>query len=287
MNIKKIFISLLIIIYTINGEILIITDKRELYQDIIKKFSSFFKKERIIISPSNVSSIGDFAPTLIFTFEKKFLNNLPPNFENVPIILFYIEEPLIPLRLNMTGIFYTPPASIIFSFLNSIGFTNKSVATIIPEGKSNFSYIEEAERISKNFNIFLKVLQIKLGGITEVIPELKKCDVIWFFPNEITLNSTFIKYMLRFSLEEKKVIIGYSRLLCEQGFVFSIEVNEDKYKEKIYELVKKIGEGRNPLAIPIQYPENFNYYYNVRIGKLLGINPDFSKFYKEIKYIEK
>lgn len=284
---KKVLSVLLITVYLINGEVLIITDKRELYQDIIKKFTSFLKNERIIISASNISSAGDFTPSLIFTFEKKFLIDFPKNFENVPVVLFYIEEPLIPLTLNMTGIFYTPPASVVFSFLSSIGFTNKKVIAIIPEGKSNFSYIEEAERISKNFNIFLKVLEIKPGGIPEVLTELRKCDVIWVFPNEITSIPAFIKYMIRFSLEEKKILMGYSRSLCEQGFVFSIEVNEDKYKDKVYEFVRKIGEGKNPLTIPIQYPDNFNYYYNVRIGKLLGINPNFSKFYKEIKYIEK
>lgn len=284
---KKVLSVLLITAYLINGEVLIITDKRELYQDIIKKFTSFLKNERIIISTSNISSASDFTPSLIFTFEKKFLIDFPKNFENVPVVLFYIEEPLIPLTLNMTGIFYTPPASVVFSFLSSIGFTNKKVIAIIPEGKSNFSYIEEAERISKNFNILLKVSEIKPGGIPEVLTELRKSDVIWVFPNEITSNPAFIKYMIRFSLEEKKILMGYSRSLCEQGFVFSIEVNEDKYKDKVYEFVRKIGEGKNPLTIPIQYPDNFNYYYNVRIGKLLGINPNFSKFYKEIKYIEK
>ncbi len=285
---KKIFFILLITIYIANGEILIVTDKREFPEEFRKKFISFFKKKKIIISSSNnVSSIIDFVPSLIFTFEKKFLTDFPKNFENVPCVLFYIEDPLIPLNVNMTGIFYTPPASIIFSFLNSIGFVNKSAVVIIPEGKSDFSYVEEAKRISKNFNILLKVLEIKPGVLSEAIPELKKCDMIWIFPNEITLNPAFIKYIIRFSLEEKKIIIGYSRLLCEQGFVFSIEVNEDKYKNKIYELVKKIGEGKNPLTIPIQYPDDFDYYYNVRIGRLLGINPDFSKFYKEIKYIEK
>ena len=285
---KKIFFILLIAIYISNGEILVITDKRELHQEVIKKFTSFLKKEKIIISSSNnVSSIIDFVPSLIFTFEKKFLVDFPKNFEDVPLVLFYIEDPLIPLSTNMTGIFYIPPASIIFSFLNSIGFVNKNVIVIIPEGKSNFSYVEEAKRISTNFNIFLKVLEIKPGGLSEALPELKKCDVIWIFPNEITLNPAFIKYMIRFSLEEKKIIIGYSRSLCEQGFIFSIEVNEDKYKNKIYEFVKKIGEGKNPLTIPIQYPNDFDYYYNVRIGRLLRINPDFSKFYKEIKYIEK
>ncbi len=284
---KKIFIILLIAVYIAKGDILIITDKRELYSDVIKKFASFLKKERIIISSSNTSTISDFVPSIIFTFEKKFLIDFPKNFENVPVVLFYVEDPLIPLNMNMTGIFYIPPASVIFSFLNSIGLVNKNVIVIIPEGKRSFSYVEEAERISKNFNIFLKVLEIKPGGLLEVVPELKKCDIIWIFPNEITLTSAFIKYILRFSLEEKKIIIGYSRSLCEQGFTFGVEVNEDKYKDKVYELVKKIGDGKNPLTIPLQYPDNFNYYYNVRIGKLLGINPDFSKFYKEIKYIEK
>jgi hypothetical protein len=282
---RKIF--LIFLICNLNSEILMVTDKRELNQDIIKKIGSFFKNERIIISPSNYAHEIDFKPLLIFVFEKKFLINFPERFKDVPCILIYIEDPLIPLSLNITGIFYTVPPWVVFSFLNAIGFKNKKIITIIPEGKIDFSYVEEAKRISSNFNIILNILETKIGNISGISEEIKKGDIIWIFPNEITLNPVFIKYIIRFSLEEKKIIIGYSKDLVEQGFVFSIEVEENKYKDKIYDFVKKISEGKNPLAIPIQYPDNFNYYYNSKIGKLLGLNVDFSKFYKEIKYIEK
>jgi hypothetical protein len=282
---RKIF--LIFLICNLNSEILMVTDKRELNQDIIKKIGSFFKNERIIISPSNYAHEIDFKPLLIFVFEKKFLINFPERFKDVPCILIYIEDPLIPLSLNITGIFYTVPPWVVFSFLNAIGFKNKKIITIIPEGKIDFSYVEEAKRISSNFSIILNILETKIGNISGISEEIKKGDIIWIFPNEITLNPVFIKYIIRFSLEEKKIIIGYSKDLVEQGFVFSIEVEENKYKDKIYDFVKKISEGKNPLAIPIQYPDNFNYYYNSKIGKLLGLNVDFSKFYKEIKYIEK
>jgi hypothetical protein len=282
---RKIF--LIFLICNLNSEILMVTDKRELNEDIIKKIGGFFKNERIIISPSNYAHEIDFKPLLIFVFEKKFLINFPERFKDVPCILLYIEDPLIPLSLNITGIFYTVPPWVVFSFLNAIGFKNKKIITIIPEGKIDFSYVEEAKRISSNFNIILNILETKIGNISGISEEIKKGDIIWIFPNEITLNPVFIKYIIRFSLEEKKIIIGYSKDLVEQGFVFSIEVEENKYKDKIYDFVKKISEGKNPLAIPIQYPDNFNYYYNSKIGKLLGLNVDFSKFYKEIKYIEK
>ena len=280
-------IFLIFLICNLNSEILMITDKRELNQEIIKKIGSFFKNEKIIISPSNYAHEIDFKPFLIFVFEKKFLINFPERFKDIPCILLYIEDPLIPLTLNTTGIFYTLPPSVVFSFLNAIGFKNKKIITIVPEGKSDFSYVEEAKRISSNFNIILNVLETKIGNISGISEELKKGDIIWVFPNEITTNPVFIKYIIRFSLEEKKIMIGYSEGLVEQGFVFSIEVEENKYKDKIYDFVKKISEGKNPLAIPIQYPDNFNYYYNSKIGKLFGLNVDFSKFYKEIKYIEK
>jgi len=280
-------IFLIFLICNLNSEILMITDKRELNQEIIKKIGSFFKNEKIIISPSNYAHEIDFKPFLIFVFEKKFLINFPERFKDIPCILLYIEDPLIPLTLNTTGIFYTLPPSVVFSFLNAIGFKNKKIITIVPEGKSDFSYVEEAKRLSSNFNIILNVLETKIGNISGISEELKKGDIIWVFPNEITTNPVFIKYIIRFSLEEKKIMIGYSKGLAEQGFVFSIEVEENKYKDKIYDFVKKISEGKNPLAIPIQYPDNFNYYYNSKIGKLFGLNVDFSKFYKEIKYIEK
>jgi len=280
-------IFLIFLICNLNSEILMITDKRELNQEIIKKIGSFFKNEKIIISPSNYAHEIDFKPFLIFVFEKKFLINFPERFKDIPCILLYIEDPLIPLTLNTTGIFYTIPPSVVFSFLNAIGFKNKKIITIVPEGKSDFSYVEEAKRSSSNFNIILNVLETKIGNISGISEELKKGDIIWLFPNEITTNPVFIKYIIRFSLEEKKIMIGYSEGLAEQGFVFSIEVEENKYKDKIYDFVKKISEGKNPLAIPIQYPDNFNYYYNSKIGKLFGLNVDFSKFYKEIKYIEK
>lgn len=284
----RVGILLLITLSLLKTDILIVMRDRSSYPDFLKKISSLFKKEKIIIYTSDKLEGINFKPRLIFCTEKKVLDNFPEEFLNIPTILFYIQNPLIEVKTNMTGIWQVPPPSIIFSFLNSIGFSGKKVLTIIPGGKKNTSYLQHAERVSQNFSISLNIIEIKKGIVAEEIKEeLKDADLIWIFPNEITTNPAFFRYILRLSLDEKKPILGYSKSIVQQGCLFGIEVEEKSYEKSVDEFLKKIEKGRNPLALPFQYPDEFNYYYNLRMAEVLNLKVDFSRFYGEIKYIRR
>lgn len=284
---KKILLLFILLISIIKGDILIIMNNKDAYSSVIKRFSSLFKNEKMVIAPVNRFQQINLNPRIVFCFEQDAINKFPDNFSNIPVVLFYIKDPLMALGLNMTGILYVPPPSVFFSMINSIGLSGKKVVTIIPEGGTNTSYIESAIRVAKIFNIDLEIIEAKPGGIFEVSEDIKKGELIWIFPNEITLSPGFLRYIVRFSLNEKKPLIGYSRSMVEQGFILAVEVDESAYKDKMGKFLKSIREGRNPLTIPLQYPDDFNYYYNPKVARLLNFKIDFSKFYKEVKRITK
>jgi len=271
----------------IKGDILIIMNNKDSYSSVIKKFSSLFKDEKMVIAPVNKFQQIGLNPRIVFCFEQDAIGKFPDNFSNIPVVLFYIKDPLMDLGLNMTGILYVPPPSVFFSMMNSSGLSGKKVVTIIPEGGTSTSYIENAIRVSKNFNIDLEIIEVKAGDIFKVSEDIKKGELIWIFPNKITLNPGFLRYIIRFSLNEKKPLIGYSRSMVEQGFILAVEVDENAYKDKMDKFLKSIQGGRNPLTIPLQYPDDFNYYYNSKVARLLNFEVDFSRFYKEVEYITK
>lgn len=278
---------LLITSFLLNADILFIMRDKNDYPVLTKKISSLFKNEKISIStPDGLQEIN-IEPTLIFCTEEKIINNFPEKFLNIPTILFYIKDPLVNIKMNMTGIWYVVPPSTIFSFLNSIGFSGKKVITIVPEGEEKNSYLEHAERVSESFSISLEVIEIKKGGIEEIKEKIKEADLIWIFPNKITTNPAFFKYLLRLTIEQKKPVLGYSQSAVEQGCVFGIEVSDKNYEKQIDEFLKKVKERKNPSTLPLQYPDEFNYYYNPRMAQTLDLKFDFSRFYGEIKYIRK
>ncbi len=207
-------------------------NNKDAYSSVVKKFSSLFKNEKMVVAPVNRFQQVNLTPRIVFCFEQDAIGKFPDNFSNIPVVLFYIKDPLMSMGLNMTGVLYTPPPSIFFSMMNSIGLSGRKVVTIIPEGSTSTSYIENAIRVAKNFNIHLEIIEVKTGGILEVSEDMEKGELVWIFPNEITINPGFLRYIIRFSLNKKRPLIGYSRSMVEQGFVLAVEVDENAYEDK-------------------------------------------------------
>lgn len=140
--------------------------------------------------------------------------------------------------------------------------------------EQNAVFAEEAVKAGKELSLVIRTF--KLNTDVEVVQTLKSSietiDALWLIPDTVVCTKDSMVYILKYSLEKKKAVIGFAEYLSKAGALFSCINDYEDNGRQAAELAIRIFNNESGKVLSVRKPKKINYVINLRIAQMIGRN---------------
>ncbi|MEO0303438.1 MAG: ABC transporter substrate binding protein, partial [candidate division WOR-3 bacterium] len=161
----------------------------------------------------------------------------------------------------------------LFTIISSSMKWVKRVGVIFPYEYSESNYVEELKRISKTFNIDIKIVFVQGKQVKKAFSELSGIDLFLLLPCEFTLDENSARYFIEEFTNLKIPVFGFEKKHAVMGALMSYDI-EKNYLIEFLNIIKLVSEGKDPSTIPVKYPQNYEIYIKKKTKDILKLEVD-------------
>lgn len=135
----------------------------------------------------------------------------------------------------------------------------------------NSSFAAEAVKDGQELNISVKSFKINtdVDVVQTLKSSIKTVDALWLIPDTIVCTKDSLPYILKYSLEKKKPVIGFADYLAKAGALFSYLNDYEDSGRQAADLAVKILAKEPLKELAVRKSRKIKYVLNLKIANFL------------------